>query len=55
VQRKRLGEGRILKTISPNIAPMLIDAKMLNYFRLPCFCQTDVIGRFLFHFSMMLL
>ena len=40
----RLGEGRALKTVSPNIAQMLIEVQMFNYFRLPCFCQTDVSG-----------
>jgi len=38
----RLGEVRALKTVSPNIAQLLIEVQMFNYFRLPCFCQTDV-------------
>lgn len=50
----RLGEGRALKTDSPNIVQMLIEVQMLNYFRLPCFCQTDVRQRFLLHFQIFL-
>jgi len=42
----RLGEGRALKTVSLNLAQMLIEAQILNYFHLPCFCQTDVSGWF---------
>jgi hypothetical protein len=44
----RLGEGRALKTVSPNIVQMLIEVQMFNYFRQPCFCQTDVVWRFTF-------
>ena len=29
----RLGEGRALKTVSPNIAQMLKEVQMFNYFR----------------------
>jgi hypothetical protein len=51
----RLGEGRALKTVSPNIAQMLIEVQMLNYFRLPCFCQTDVGSSAFIHLSFCLL
>jgi hypothetical protein len=40
-----------LKNVSPNLAQSSIELQMLNYFRQPHYCQTDVSGwHYLFYF-----
>lgn len=47
----RLGEGRALKTVSPNIVQMLIEVQMFNLAILPPFCQTPVSGSYFYSFG----
>jgi hypothetical protein len=51
----RIGEGRALKNVNPNIVQKLIKVQMLMYFYQPCFWQYDVGGwAFIFSYRLFL-